>query len=76
MARVRKSGDGRTVRLSIVMQADDHKRLAALALARDTTIQGVVLDLVLPALTAVRVPWIVGTLRPAEPEGPAERAAG
>ena len=70
MARVRKSGsaDGRTVRCSIVLGADDHRRLRALAVARDTTIQDCVLAALLPTLAGVRVPWTVGPDRPAEPE--------
>ena len=77
MARVRKSGtkgagsDGRTVRLSVVMGWEDHQRLAALALATGRTIQGCVLDAVLPTLAAVRVPWVVGAARPEEPAEPA-----
>ena len=76
MARVRKggSGDGRTVRLSVVLAAEDHKRLRALAVARDTTIQDCVLAALLPTLAGVRVPWTVGPDRPEQPEP--TRAAG
>lgn len=77
MARRSKpaAGAGRTVRLSVVMGAEDHKRLAALALATDRTINQVVLDLVLPHLATVRIPWIVpaGSSEPSEGPGTAAR---
>ena len=63
MARKRKDADGPRrpdVRLSLRLSYEDHKRLAALALATDRSLTQVLIDAVRPHLRTVRVPWVVG----------------